>query len=380
MPPPSTTATNHGELTDDQLLSEIEAYLGESPVSAGLDEEELMLQESSHHRKTFEFVDTLSIPLRPSALPKTSTRDLERGVLSLGSGLAIIVATTIGSGIFTSPGIVFGYTKSVGAALLIWITSGVLATTGALCYAELGALIPESGGDFSYLMHAYGSLPAFLFGWTGILLTRPGSTAIIALTFADYFCGILGWSGPVLVKMVASVCIFIVCILNIFSSKAAIIAQNVLSFLKVFSLVLISASGASYLFTRFNQIPQNIFASSSIHPGDYALATYSALWAYDGWNSLNLVTGEMKNPEKNLPRAVTGGPLLIMVCYVFTNLAYFAVVAPSIVMSSNTIALEFGRIVFGSLGGTIIPLIVIISCLSSVHANIFSGSRVVWVI
>ena len=106
---------------------------------------------------------------------------------------------------------------------------------------------------------------------------------------------------------------------------------------------------------------------------------YSALWAYDGWNSLNLVTGELRSPQKNLPKAVVGGPLLVMICYVFTNWAYFAVVPPSIVQYSTAIAVDFGRAAFKDAAEFVIPLIVIISCLSAIHASIFSGSRVIWV-
>ena len=353
------------ELSDDELQAEIEACL----------------------LADFEFEDAVAVPLKPSLL--NVEKELDRGLLSLSSGLAVIVASCIGGGIFASPGIVFGYVSSVGAALFVWILGGLLAMTGAMCYAELGAMMPESGGDFTYLLRAFGPLAAFLFAFTGIILSRPGSTAIIALTLADYFCRLIGWTGLVQAKLVAICVLLGICALNVLSSKIAIAAQNSLAILKVLSLVIISITGLVYLNSvsahsyssaqRYAQIPRDIFVNSSTNLGDYALATYSALWAYDGWNSLNLVTGEMKEPEKNLPRAVIGGPLIVMGCYVFTNLSYFAVLSPSLVRDSTAIAVDFGKVAFGDMGSIVIPFIVMISCLSAIHASVFAGSRVIWV-
>jgi amino acid transporter len=113
--------------------------------------------------------------------------------------------------------------------------------------------------------------------------------------------------------------------------------------------------------------------------GDYALAIYSALWAYDGWNSLNVVCEELINPEKNLPKAVIGGPFIVMICYVFTNLGYFVVLEPSYIQFSKAIAIDFGQVVLGSFGRLLFTCFVCLACLSAAHANVFSGSRIIWV-
>ncbi|KAJ3062386.1 b(0,+)-type amino acid transporter 1, partial [Quaeritorhiza haematococci] len=147
---------------------------------------------SSSSGSSFDFGDIHAFPLslsiaRSPRTPNTSSgTDLAKTV-TLFNGVALIIGMCIGSGIFASPGPVFMYTQSVGGAILVWIAGGVLAITGALCYAELGTMMPTSGGEHPYLMRAYGSLPAFLFAWTGITVTRPGSVAIICVTFADYF-------------------------------------------------------------------------------------------------------------------------------------------------------------------------------------------------
>ncbi len=130
----------------------------------------------------------------------------------------------------------------------------------------------------------------------------------------------------------------------------------------------------------FSQIVWNsLFANSSTSLQDYALAIQFALWAYDGWNSLNLVTSELKEPEKNLPRAVLGGPFLVMLCYILTNFSYFIVLPPSYIRYSDSVAIDFGKTMYGDVAYRLIPLVVVLSCLSGTHASIFTGSRVVWV-
>lgn len=110
------------------------------------------------------------------------------------------------------------------------------------------------------------------------------------------------------------------------------------------------------------------------------MAIYSALWAYDGWNSLNIVCEEVKNPQENLPKAVIGGPFLVMICYVFTNLGYFVVLEPSHIQYSKAIAIDFGEVVLPNYGRLLFTLVVGLACLSAAHANVFSGSRIIWVI
>lgn len=229
---------------EDELLAEMEQYLDDG-------EAEAMLSTGQSGRKepSFEFKDALALPLPPSLGTLRSDADLSQGVLSLWSGIGMIVATTVGGGIFATPGIVFGYTASVGSALLVWILAGLLAMSGALCYAELGAMIPESGGEFTYLLRAYSDLPSFLFAWTGILLSRPGSIAIITLTFSEYFCRILSLDPTYYAKWAGVLCVFCICLLNVFSTQVAIHAQNVLASLKLTSLALISLVGLYWTFS-----------------------------------------------------------------------------------------------------------------------------------
>jgi len=226
-----------------------------------------------------------SIPLSLSQV-KQSNQEVERHV-TLFQGINLVIGLMIGSGIFASPGPVLQYSGSVGASLIIWLVSGLLALTGALCYAELGTMIPASGGEHPYLALAYGKMISFLFSWTAILVQKPGSLSIICVVFADYFCKIIFNDKEVsnfMSKMMAVICLIVLTIINCLSAKLSRWIQNIFTMLKLVALAIIGIIGFVVLVTgpmtdNFN----DVFKGSSKNPGSYALALYSALWAYDGW-------------------------------------------------------------------------------------------------
>ncbi|KAJ3020165.1 hypothetical protein HKX48_001217 [Thoreauomyces humboldtii] len=349
---------------------------------------------------TFELDNQFLIPLS-TTLSRAET-SLPAN-LTFWSALALIVGMSIGSGIFASPGPVFAHAGSVGAALAVWAVAGGLAITGGMAYAELGTAFPQSGGEHPYLMAAFGHLPAFLFSWTGATVTRPGSVSIITFITAEYAVRLMYYTHPAedplpvwLVKFMALVCILGLTTLNCVSTRAGTVVQNIFTVLKILSLLVIGLIGVWQLITGGLTSPTEsidrpgtapsaaeegnfghgkLFAGSSTSPGDYALALYSALWAYDGWNNLNLVAGELKNPSRDLPRAITIGPSIVIVCYLLANVAYYAVLPAAVIVSSNTIAMAFGKYAFGHAGAILIPLIVIGSTLGASNASIFTGAR-----
>jgi len=294
---------------------------------------------------------------------------------------------TVGSGIFSSPGPVLLYSNSVGLALVIWLAAGLLAITGALCYAELGTMMPTSGGEHPYLLKAYGQLPAFLFSWTGITVTRPGSTAIITTIFAEYVCRLIYYEHeaqnipPLLVKFIAMVCIIVLALVNALSSKLGAMVQNIFTVMKLLSLLAIGIVATTMLAEHATKVDNfhEVFRNSTSNPGDVSLALYSALWAYDGWNNLNLVTGELENPSRNLPLAVTIGPAIVIICYLLTNFAYYAVLPASTILKTTSIAMDFGKAAFGKIGGILIPLAVIGSTFSAANGGVFTSARIVYV-
>jgi len=322
-----------------------------------------------------------SIPLSLSQV-KQSTQEVERHV-TLFQGVNLIIGLMIGSGIFASPGPVLQYSGSIGASLLIWLLAGLLALTGALCYAELGTMIPASGGEHPYLALAYGKMVSFLFSWTAILVQKPGSLSIICVVFADYLCKIISSDEEVsnsMSKIVAVSCLIILTIINCLSSKLSRWIQNIFTMLKLVALSVIGIIGFIVLFTGpLTDNFDDIFKGSSKNPGSYALALYSALWAYDGWNNLNLVTGELKNPKKNLPKALKIGCFSVISSYIIANVAYYAVLAADVAKTSKTIVSDFGTTLFGPFVGHILILTVILSTFGAANASMYTGSRLIQV-
>jgi len=322
-----------------------------------------------------------SIPLSLSQV-KQSNQEVERHV-TLFQGINLVIGLMIGSGIFASPGPVLQYSGSVGASLIIWLVAGLLALTGALCYAELGTMIPASGGEHPYLALAYGKMISFLFSWTAILVQKPGSLSIICVVFADYFCKIIFNDKEVsnfMSKMMAVLCLIVLTIINCLSAKLSRWIQNIFTMLKLVALAIIGIIGFVVLVTgpmtdNFN----DVFKGSSKNPGSYALALYSALWAYDGWNNLNLVTGELKNPKKNLPKALKIGCFSVITSYIIANVAYYAVLSAEVAKTSKTIVSDFGKTLFGPFIGHLIILTVILSTFGAANASMYTGSRLVQV-
>jgi amino acid transporter len=346
--------------------------------------DELELEnEVDYGDSLFEFDDSIPNLRLPSTLSRNEI-ELPKTV-SIWSGLALIVGVIIGSGIFASPGPVLEHTGSVGAALLVWMVAGFLALTGGLCYAELGTMITSSGGEYAYISKAFGPLLAFLFSWTSILAARPGSIAIITTICSEYLVQLVLQSSPNnssrwMVKLFGIFLVLTLSGLNIYSTIFSTSIQKILTTAKVCSLVLIAVMGLIYYNSHHSgSFSKPLFQDTTNDPGSIALALFSALWAYDGWNNLNIITGELQNPEKNLPRAIIGGVLLVTLCYTTTNLAYYAVLKPDVITKSKAIGLEFGFATLGSVGMITIPIIVILSTLGAANASILTGSRVTFI-
>lgn len=232
--------------------------------------------------------------------------NLNREVGLLGA-VSFIAGTMMGAGIFISPQYVLSTIGSPGASLIMWVCCGLLSMLGGLCYAELGTVIPESGGEFTYILRTAGRVFAFMFVFTFIIVMRPASATGIALSFAEYVVApFYGCSPPQLVvKCVAAGGILVLAIVNSLSVRLATAIQVVSMVVKLLAMAVIILGGVVMLFQGHTENFENSFEGTNVGINSIGIAFYQGLWSYDGWNTLNYVTEEVKHPEVRAPLFTT---------------------------------------------------------------------------
>ncbi|KAF8560701.1 hypothetical protein P879_08168 [Paragonimus westermani] len=299
--------------------------------------------------------------------------------LSLINGVSIVVGTIIGSGIFVTPKGVLEFSgASVGISLVVWVACGIISLLGALCYAELGTTITRSGGDYAYIKEAFGDLPAFLQLWVNLVIIRPTAQAIVSLTFAYYALQPIFPTCPppqLASQLLAVICITILTWVNIMKVRWAARIQDLFTAAKLLALAIIIFTGFVLLCMGKTENFENMFTGTKpIDATDVSLALYSGLFAYAGWNFLNLVTEELKNPSKNLPRAIYISVTIVTIVYVFSNVAYFTLLLPTEILNSNAVAVTFADRLYGYFAW-IIPVFVSLSCFGGVNGLLFTSGR-----
>ncbi|GMR53949.1 hypothetical protein PMAYCL1PPCAC_24144, partial [Pristionchus mayeri] len=321
---------------------------------------------------------------RRSSVSSSSSPSSPDGVrlekrISLFNGCTIIVGVIVGSGIFVSPKGVLVYAGSPGLSLLVWLLSGLFSLIGALCYAELGTTIPKSGGDYVYIYESFGPLVSFLFLWMALMIINPTSNAIIALTFANYSLKpfFIDCQVPQLAaRLLAAACIALLTFFNCYSVGFSTRTNDFFSVSKIVALCTIIGAGVYNLVlgnTEHLEQPE-LMDGTNWGASSISLAFYSGVFSFSGWSYLNFVTEELKNPFKNLPRAIYISLPIVTLIYFLVNVAYFSVLSADEMLDSSAVAVTFANRIMGPFA-FLMPFFVALSCIGGLNGILFTASR-----
>jgi amino acid transporter len=315
----------------------------------------------------------ISAAPRSEKLPRT---------LGLWSSVALVIGITIGSGIFRSPAGIAQKVPSPALMLSLWVVGGLITLCGALSLAELAAALPQTGGFYAYIREGFGRRSAFLFGWAELVLIRASALGGIAVVFGEYLLrstGIDPVEHYVAARALSAAAIGFAAFANIIGANVGAAIVGVSTFAKFMALVLLV--GASFALgagrgASFTHLTAS--ASGPIGLGAMGLALVSVLWAYDGWGDLSFAAGEVKNPQRNLPRAIILGTLALIAIYVLTNTAYLYVIPITEIADPRTplVAADTMMALFGQTGVVLVSVFVMISSFSSLNGSMLASPRV----
>jgi APA family basic amino acid/polyamine antiporter len=321
--------------------------------------------------------------------------------ISLNTTIAIVVGGVIGSGIFMKPALMASQLGSPLILLSVWVVAGVITLFGALSNAELASMFPETGGQYVFFKKIYGNGFAFLYGWAAFAVFNTGGNASIAYIcsqYTNYFIELprlapetehairlhLPYIGDIFplenigVKGLTVCIILLLTYISYRSLKYGGALQRVFTLLKVIAIVLliggVLGSGKGSLHNITTVLPTAPHGWDLL--GAYIAAIAGAFWAYDGWNNITFVAGEVKDPQKNIPRSLFAGLSFCILIYALINLAYVYVLPVDKLAASSFVASDAAKVAWGAIGGSVIALIVIISTFGTTNANVLATARV----
>jgi amino acid transporter len=313
-----------------------------------------------------------------------------RRALGPWAAASIVIGTVIGSGIFLVPRTMIRSVGSVEAVAAVWIIGGLMSLAGALTYAELAAALPEAGGEYAYLREAYGPIWGFIYSWTQMWVAKSGSIATMATGFFLYLANFFPpletvfysvplpigpGGGPLELRygqLLAIALILLLGLLNYFGVKLGGNVQVAVTALKVALIGSIILAG---IFLGRPHAPSSAPIGALTFSG-FVAALVAALWAYDGWNNVSMVASEVREPQRNLPRALIWGTSGVIAIYLLANAAYFRVLSPGEVAGAERVAAEMMRRIFAEPGAAAVSIAAIISIFAALNGSILSGSRV----
>jgi len=295
--------------------------------------------------------------------------------LGLFDAINLVIGTIIGSGIFLVPSEIARAVHTPGWMLAVWVIGGVLTMLGALSLAELGAAMPEAGGIYTFITRAFGRLPGFLCGWMLFTVATSGSIATLGAAFPIYLGAFIPLT-PVTTKVVGVIAIALLTWVNAIGVKNGARVGNVLTAAKVGGLVVMVLVIFLLPGPRAAAAPAAADAAGGGLPmAAVGVALVAVLWAYEGWHDISFAAGEMRDPQKNFPRAVIGGVAIVITLYLLANLAYLSVLTPDEIGATDKVALLAMTKVTGAWGGKLLTAAILCSILGAMNALILAGPR-----
>lgn len=304
--------------------------------------------------------------------------------LGVWSAAAVLVGSTIGSGIFRVPSQVAAETGALWMIVAVWVAGAAVSLMGALTMAELSTLYPRSGGIYVFLRETYGPRVAFLFGWTQLVVIRPSALGAIAMIFAEYLRNLMG-GGPG-VRWIAAGAIVGVGLLNMRSVRWTAWLENSTTLAKVGAMMAVAALALWVAAAGGGDGPGagpvvGPAAGAAVPSGGIpwtglGVALVAALWAYDGWADLTFMAGEVKDPSRTLPRALGWGVLVVVVVYLLVNAAYLSVLSVPEMAASELVAASTAERLAGDWGGGLVSVLVVLSTLGALNGAMMTGPRI----
>lgn len=296
--------------------------------------------------------------------------------IGLWGAIAIVIGTTIGSGIFRSPAAIADRLPGPLPLAIIWVAGGLFALCGALSFSELASAFPRTGGIFVFIKEGFGRLPAFLFGWAELTVIRAAAVGAIATTFAEYFLRVIGVDPGEYARYVAALAIIAMGTVNILGVRWGTMVLGITTIAKygglIFIIVIALALGLPSTGGHYSPaMPEGSFTM-----GAFGLALVSTLWAYDGYADLSYTSGEVRDPERTLPRALIGGTCAVILIYLLANIAYLAVIPVEEMRRSPLVAADVAERVLGSAGVVFVGVTVMLSTWGTLTGSLFTSPRI----
>jgi APA family basic amino acid/polyamine antiporter len=298
---------------------------------------------------------------------------IPRRTIGFFTASSVVIANIIGTGIFTSLGFQLADIQSGFPLLMLWIIGGIVALCGALCYGELSAALPRSGGEYHFLSQIYHPALGFMAGFISGTVGFAAPIALAAMAFGTYFVGVFGVGSPVVLSFVV---VWVVTAFHLRNLQIGSVFQN---FATTVKLLLIGTLIIAGLFVQTKQ-PISFFPAPGdtigIFGGSFAVALVFVMYSYSGWNAAAYITGEIKKPEKNVPRSLLAGTSLVIVIYVLLNAVFLATTPIQEMKGQIEVALIAGKHIFGTNGGRVAGAVICLGLVSAISAMTWVGPRV----